>query len=347
MTSMASNGSSTDRNDRYRSSRHRHLKTIHKEYPGRYTRRCRRPVDHPYEGSASRGRSAWPPARTLPRRLWCGGVPGGRQEGAVLHHRMRDTCTTATGRGRPEPTRTGRWPGRRLPGRLRLGRGSRGCKRLPGTPPCCRCCGGPGRWPRSGIGTGKGAGTGSSGPRCSGPPFIRCSGGRRPLDESTRTDMESRLGADFSDVRVHSGPAARSSAAEVGARAYTSGSDIVIGEGGADRHTLAHELVHVIQQRRGPVAGTDDGAGLKVSDPADRFEREAEATARRVMAGRAAGVHDPGPGAAARTGPESPRPYSGSSRSLPACICGEWTPPTRHSPRPSSSGIWPSPCRTR
>ncbi|RST21229.1 DUF4157 domain-containing protein, partial [Streptomyces sp. WAC04770] len=84
-------------------------------------------------------------------------------------------------------------------------------------------------------------------------------GAGRPLDASTRTDMESRLGADFSDVRVHSGPAARSSAAEVGARAYTSGSDIVIGEGGADRHTLAHELVHVIQQRRGPVAGTDDG----------------------------------------------------------------------------------------
>ncbi|NUV40612.1 DUF4157 domain-containing protein [Streptomyces sp. CAI-24] len=128
----------------------------------------------------------------------------------------------------------------------------------------------------------------------------------RPLDESTRTDMESRLGADFSDVRVHSGPAARSSAAEVGARAYTSGSDIVIGEGGADRHTLAHELVHVIQQRRGPVAGTDDGAGLKVSDPADRFEREAEATAQRVMAGRASGVHDPGPGSAARTGAGEP-----------------------------------------
>ncbi|MFJ9686550.1 DUF4157 domain-containing protein [Streptomyces bacillaris] len=128
----------------------------------------------------------------------------------------------------------------------------------------------------------------------------------RPLDESTRTDMESRLGADFSDVRIHHGAAARSSAAEVGARAYTSGSDIVIGEGGADRHTLAHELVHVIQQRRGPVAGTDDGAGLRVSDPADRFEREAEATAQRVMAGRAAGVHDPGPGPAARTGAGEP-----------------------------------------
>ncbi|MEV7197145.1 DUF4157 domain-containing protein [Streptomyces sp. NPDC093510] len=105
----------------------------------------------------------------------------------------------------------------------------------------------------------------------------------RPLDAATRTDMEARLGADFSDVRVHSDAAAKASAAEVGARAYTSGSHVVIGDGGADRHTLAHELTHVIQQRRGPVAGTDNGAGLKVSDPSDRFEREAEANAHRVL----------------------------------------------------------------
>ncbi|MEU6227283.1 DUF4157 domain-containing protein [Streptomyces sp. NPDC047042] len=124
----------------------------------------------------------------------------------------------------------------------------------------------------------------------------------RPLDEATRVDMEARLGADFSDVRIHSDPAARSSAAEVGARAYTSGSHVVIGEGGADRHTLAHELVHVIQQRRGPVAGTDNGASLKVSDPADRFEREADATARRVMAGRTTEAYDPGPGAGPGSG---------------------------------------------
>ncbi|WP_329141842.1 DUF4157 domain-containing protein [Streptomyces sp. NBC_01456] len=128
----------------------------------------------------------------------------------------------------------------------------------------------------------------------------------RPLDETTRTDMETRLGADFSDVRIHSDAAARSSAAEVGARAYTSGSHVVIGEGGADRHTLAHELVHVIQQRRGPVAGTDNGDSLKVSDPADRFEREAEATAQRVMAGHAAGTHDSGSGSAARAAAGGP-----------------------------------------
>ncbi|MFB6528942.1 DUF4157 domain-containing protein [Streptomyces sp. NPDC056399] len=106
----------------------------------------------------------------------------------------------------------------------------------------------------------------------------------RPLNEATRTDMESRLGADFSDVRIHDDAAARASAGEVGAHAYTSGSHVVIGDGGADKHTLAHELTHVIQQRQGPVAGTDNGGGLKVSDPGDRFEREAEANARRAMA---------------------------------------------------------------
>ncbi|MFJ2588434.1 DUF4157 domain-containing protein [Streptomyces sp. NPDC087538] len=110
---------------------------------------------------------------------------------------------------------------------------------------------------------------------------LRTSG--RALDEETRTDMEARLGADFSDVRIHTDAAARASAAEVGAHAYTSGNHIVIGSGGGDRHTLAHELTHVIQQRRGAVAGTDRGDGLKVSDPSDRFEREAEASATHAM----------------------------------------------------------------
>ncbi|MFD6200016.1 eCIS core domain-containing protein [Streptomyces rubiginosohelvolus] len=105
----------------------------------------------------------------------------------------------------------------------------------------------------------------------------------RPLDAPLREEMESRLGSDFSDVRLHTDSAARASAAEVGARAYTSGSHVVIGDGGGDKHTLAHELTHVIQQRQGPVAGTDNGSGLSVSDPGDRFEREAEANAVRVM----------------------------------------------------------------
>ncbi|WP_406504950.1 DUF4157 domain-containing protein [Streptomyces sp. NBC_00212] len=122
--------------------------------------------------------------------------------------------------------------------------------------------------------------------------------GGRPMDDATRTDMETRLGADFSDVRIHNDSAAKASAAEVGARAYTSGNHVVIGDGGGDKHTLAHELTHVIQQRRGPVAGTDNGGGLKVSDPSDRFEREAETSARRALGGQPPARHNQsaGPG---------------------------------------------------
>ncbi|MER5275896.1 DUF4157 domain-containing protein [Streptomyces sp. NPDC002809] len=109
----------------------------------------------------------------------------------------------------------------------------------------------------------------------------------RPLDAPLRQEMESRLGADFSEVRIHEGSAARASAAGVGARAYTSGNHVVIGDSGGDKHTLAHELTHVIQQRQGAVSGTDNGNGLSVSDPGDRFEREAEANAHRVMSGPA------------------------------------------------------------
>lgn len=106
-----------------------------------------------------------------------------------------------------------------------------------------------------------------------------------PLDAGLRTEMEARLGADFTDVRLHTGTAAQRSAADLGARAYTSGHHIVAGAGGLDKHTLAHELTHVVQQRSGPVAGTDRGDGVRVSDPGDRFERAAEATAHRVLAG--------------------------------------------------------------
>ncbi|WP_063762404.1 eCIS core domain-containing protein [Streptomyces sp. NRRL F-5123] len=105
----------------------------------------------------------------------------------------------------------------------------------------------------------------------------------RPLAEDVRSEMEARLSADFSGVRIHEGAAAARSAAGISARAYTSGEHIVLGRGGGDKHTLAHELTHVIQQRSGTVAGTDHGDGLSVSDPGDRFERAAEANAGRVL----------------------------------------------------------------
>lgn len=105
----------------------------------------------------------------------------------------------------------------------------------------------------------------------------------QPMAAPTREEMEARFGADFSYVRLHTGWTARASAAAVGARAYTSGRHIVVGDGGADKHTLAHELTHVIQQRQGPVAGTDRSGALRISDPSDRDELAAEASAARVM----------------------------------------------------------------
>ncbi|MFG2147105.1 DUF4157 domain-containing protein [Streptomyces sp. NPDC048696] len=133
----------------------------------------------------------------------------------------------------------------------------------------------------------------------------------KPLDAAVRTEMEARFGgADFSAVRLHSGRLARDSAREVGARAFTSGPHVVVGPGGADKHTLAHELGHVLQQRQGPVGGTLDDRGLALSDPGDRWEVAAEKQARRVLSRPVPVLRatEPGavrlPEAAAQAGPE-------------------------------------------
>jgi hypothetical protein len=113
--------------------------------------------------------------------------------------------------------------------------------------------------------------------------------GGTPLEPGLRADMEGRFGHDFGDVRIHNDDAAHRSAKSVNAQAYTVGSDIVFQRDKYDpasdsgRHMLAHELTHVVQQRSGPVDGTDAGGGVKVSDPSDRFEREAVANADKVM----------------------------------------------------------------
>lgn len=117
-------------------------------------------------------------------------------------------------------------------------------------------------------------------------------GGGSPLPAPVRAEMENGLGADFSSVRVHTDSGAAASAQAVQAKAYTVGDDIVFNHGAyspdsdSGRHTLAHELTHVVQQRSGPVEGTPTGDGVAVSDPSDRFEREAEASASAVMAGQ-------------------------------------------------------------
>ncbi len=75
----------------------------------------------------------------------------------------------------------------------------------------------------------------------------------RPLDSAARRAMEKTFGRDFGRVRTHDSLESQSSAREVGAAAYTFGNHIALGKGVSDRRpasfpTLAHELIHVLQQ---------------------------------------------------------------------------------------------------
>ena len=114
-------------------------------------------------------------------------------------------------------------------------------------------------------------------------------GGGRPLEPEVRADMKARLGHDFSHVRVHDDSRAHESATAVNANAYTVGSDVVFQRGGYNpatsegKLTLAHELTHVVQQSQGPVDGTEVPGGIRVSEPGDRFEREAAANAEKAV----------------------------------------------------------------
>jgi hypothetical protein len=122
------------------------------------------------------------------------------------------------------------------------------------------------------------------------------SGRGRPVDASVRTRIERRLGHDLSTVRVHTDAAAGASARAVNADAYTVGENIVFQshayrpETAAGRRMLTHELVHVIQQRLGSVSGVAAPGGIKLSEPSDPFEREAERVAGEVA--RPSGVRD-------------------------------------------------------
>jgi hypothetical protein len=130
------------------------------------------------------------------------------------------------------------------------------------------------------------------------------SSGGEPLDRDTKAHMEASLGQDFSDVRVHRDSAADESARAVQAKAYTVGSHVVFQRDAYDpssddgQHVLAHELTHVVQQRSGPVDGMEAPGGIKVSDPSDRFEREASDVADRVVAGGAVAATAPPSGSA-------------------------------------------------
>jgi hypothetical protein len=109
-----------------------------------------------------------------------------------------------------------------------------------------------------------------------------CSG--QPLPQSTQDFFESRFGRDFSDVRVHTCKDSVQMSKELYAHAFTYGSNIYFNEGKYNPHTsegkrlLAHELMHVIQQRH-PCIGPNMAA---IQRRTYRYCREVE-TGNTVM----------------------------------------------------------------
>ncbi|MFJ6849086.1 DUF4157 domain-containing protein [Streptomyces sp. NPDC091271] len=113
-------------------------------------------------------------------------------------------------------------------------------------------------------------------------------------------------GMSFDHVRLHTGPVAQRSAMEFNAVAYTTGSDIVSQKPHLDDETIFHELDHVRQQTMGPVAGTDNGAGAKVSHQDDPFEKQSAANGRKLAQGGAPDLSLPGSSAPVQRAVEFP-----------------------------------------
>jgi len=107
-----------------------------------------------------------------------------------------------------------------------------------------------------------------------------------PLDFATRTEMESRFGHSFRDVRIHTDAMAAESARSEYAHAYTVGEHIVFGSGQyrpettEGKHLLAHELAHTIQQHGLQKAGS---IPTDTSGDYQHLEREADRAAQTVM----------------------------------------------------------------
>lgn len=90
-----------------------------------------------------------------------------------------------------------------------------------------------------------------------GDELASAQGGGLPLQPRERAFFESRLKAPLGDVRIHANTRSEALTRSIHARAFTVGSDIHFGAGRFDpdtekgRRLMAHELTHVLQQRRG------------------------------------------------------------------------------------------------
>ena len=92
--------------------------------------------------------------------------------------------------------------------------------------------------------------------------FTSSSSGGKALNNEEKSFFESRMGYDFSNVRIHNDSDADQSAKSINALAYTHGNDIVFANNQYQpgshegKKLLAHELTHVMQQNSGSSENT-------------------------------------------------------------------------------------------
>lgn len=110
-------------------------------------------------------------------------------------------------------------------------------------------------------------------------------GDGRPLDGGVRTRMEGAFGQGLGPVHLHTGATATRLAGELNARAFTVGRHVAFADGQyrpgtpAGDALIAHEMVHVIQQRGGTEEGLETGSARY-----DALEGDADRAATGVVA---------------------------------------------------------------
>lgn len=108
-----------------------------------------------------------------------------------------------------------------------------------------------------------------------------------PLPSAVRGTLERSFNYDLSEVRVHSDPNGESTAANIGARAFTYGNHIVLGpsQHATNLGLMAHETAHVIQQQ-----GASTVQMSSLGDFGGSLEREAQQVSLAVTSGQSAVV---------------------------------------------------------
>lgn len=123
-------------------------------------------------------------------------------------------------------------------------------------------------------------------------------GSGQPMDSATNSFMSSRFGADFSNVKIHTGSYASKMSNSINAKAFTHRNHVYFNQGqyqpnsNQGKTLLAHELTHTIQQgavgakvqRKCSACEKEEvQAKLNIGAPNDKYEKEADLMADRVM----------------------------------------------------------------